>query len=250
MARRPNLVALALSSAIVAGIMFTALGWRPFLPGLGLMQRGDGQSATASRAAPGDASQCGGERRVSHGGYRFLPLCRGQAPSFDRRYYVVKNPGIGTGVGLVRGGSGESLADLAALDSGAPFTLFWSPVEHRFYANQQAVGQTERFRLFATRDDGHVVESQSLVAAAREALRARRPCLGAEDVAVSGIRWSRDGRRIALLVYARREACGGLGNWRPVWVIGDSRQGTIDPASIRVRHGRAPLPADGPYATL
>lgn len=249
MARRPNFVALFLSAAIVASGLFAARGWRPLLPGLGMMQSGVASTAGTPNTAPAEASDCGGERRVSHGGYRFLPLCRGQAPSFDRRYFVVKNAGIGTGVGLVRGGSGESLADLAALDTGAPFTLFWSPVDHRFFANQARPGRAERFRLFAVR--GTVVGAGSdLTDAAQELLRARRPCLTAEDVAVSGIRWSRDGRRIALLVYARREACGGMGNWRPLWMIGDPLTGRIDPDSIRVRHGRAPLPADGIYATL
>lgn len=249
MARRPNFVALVLSGGIVASALFVALGWRPLLPGLGMMRNGVASDAGTPNTAPAESSQCGSERRVSHGGYRFLPRCHGQAPSFDRAYYVVKNAGIGTGVGLVRGGGGESLADLATLDTGAPFTLFWSPVDHRFFANQQHADAPERFSLFAVRD-GRIAGQPGLDAAARDALRARRPCLAAGDVAVSGIRWSRDGRRIALLVYARREACGGTGNWRRLWMIGDPATGRIDPGSVRVRHGRAPLPADGPYAAL
>jgi hypothetical protein len=246
--RRPNFVALALSAAIVATALAAALGWRPLLPGFGVMRSGADSSAGTRRVAPPGEAGCG-EQRVIHGGYRFLPRCHGQAPSFDRRYYVVKNAGIGTGVGLVRGGSGESLADIAWLDTNAPFNLFWSPVDHRFFANRQAPGRVERFRLFAVRGD-RVVESEGMVDAARDVLLARRPCLAAEDVALSGIRWSRDGRRIALLAYARREACGGMGNWRPVWMIGDPLTGAIEPGSVRVRHGRAPLPADGPYAAL
>ena len=249
MARRPNFVALILSLAIVAGGLFAALGWRPLLPGIGLMRSDAGASAGARYAAPGDAADCGGERRVDRGGYGFLPRCPGQAPAFDRRYYIVKNAGIGTGVGLVRGGSGESLADLAALDTGAPFTLFWSPVDHRFFANQRPEGGRERFHLFAVRADG-LVARPALGIAAGKVLRTRRPCLTDDDIAVSGLRWSRDGRRIALLVYARREGCGGTGNWHLLWMIGDSQTGQIDPQSIRVRRGRSPLPADGPYATL
>jgi len=248
-ARRPNFVALLLSLAIVTGGVFAVLAWRPLLPGIGLMRSDAAASAGARYPAPGDASQCGGEQQVGQGGYSFTPLCRGQAPSFDRHYYVVKNAGLGTGVGLVRGGSGESLADLGPLDRGAPFTLFWSPVDHRFFANQRPQGELERFHLFEMRGD-RVVESHALAAAAREVLRTRRPCLTDGDIAVSGLRWSRDGGRIALLVYARREGCGGTGNWQLLWMIGDSRTGRIDSQSVRIRRGRAPLPADGPYATL
>lgn len=248
MSRRPNFVALALSAAIVATALAAALGWRPLLAGIGVMRTGADSSAGTRRVAPPGETGCG-EQRVIHGGYRFLPRCRGQASSFDRLYYVVKNAGIGTGVGLVRGGSGESLADLAWLDTNAPFNLFWSPVDHRFFANRQDPGRVERFRLFAVRGD-RIAESEGLSDAARAVLLARRPCLDPEDVAVSGIRWSRDGRRIALLVYARREACAGMGNWRPLWMIGDSLTGAIEPESIRIRHGRDPLPADGPYAAL
>jgi hypothetical protein len=246
---RPNLIALALSAGIVSTGLSLVWGWRPLLPGLGMMQSGGVAPGDRLPAAPPEESRCVGERRVSHGGYRFLPRCHGQAPSFDGHYYVVKNAGIGTGVGLVRGGSGESLADLATLDAGAPFTLFWSPTEHRFFANQREPGSPERFHLFAVERD-RPVGSDALSIAATEILRARRACLTAADIAVSGIRWSSDGRRIALLVYARREACGGTGNWRPLWMIGDARTGRIDTGSLRVRHGRAPLPADGPYVTL
>lgn len=249
MPRRPDFVALALASAVIAAGLAGALGWRPQLSGLGMMQTGAASSAGPRRAAQPGETGCGGARRVIHGGYRLLPRCHGQAPSFDRRYYVVKNAGIGTGVGLVRGGSGESLADLAALDSGFPFVVFWSPADHRFFANQQRAHAREAFRLFAVRDD-RVIEMPALGQAARGILLARRPCLARDDVAVSGIRWSGDGRRIALLAYARPEACGGMGNWRPIWMIGDTRTGGIDPESIRVRQGRAPLPADGPYARL
>jgi hypothetical protein len=247
--RRPNFVALALSASLVACGLVATLRWRPAIPGLGVMRSGAASNAGTPREVPAPGSPCAHERRTIHGGYRFLPRCAGQAPSFDRRYYVVKNAGIGTGVGLVRGGTGESLADLGVLDSGQPFILFWSPVDHRFFANQQGRDGVERFRLFAPRGT-RIVELPALTIRAREILRARRPCLAAGDIAVSGIRWSSDARHIALLVYARRQACGGTGNWRPLWMIGDSATGRIDPGSVRVRHGRAPLPADGPYARL
>ena len=65
MARRPNFVALFLSLAIVTGGLSAVLAWRPLLPGIGLMRSDAAASAGARHAAPGDASQCGGEQRPS-----------------------------------------------------------------------------------------------------------------------------------------------------------------------------------------
>jgi hypothetical protein len=161
----------------------------------------------------------------------------------------VKNAGRLSGVGLVRGGSGASLDDLCVLDDDHGFTAFWSPTNYRFFANQQQAGGSERFHLFAVRAD-RIITRPKMEDAAREVLRASRPCLTPADVAISGVGWSADGRRIVLLAYGRREACGGSGSWRRIWMIADADTGRIDPASIRPHRARQPLPADGPYATL
>lgn len=247
---RPNLAALTLSAALVAGGALAVLRWQPAIPGLGVVRSGGGLGAAVVREAPATSGPgCREERRVIHGGYRFLTGCSGQAPSFDARFYVVKNAGRNTGVGLVRGGSGQSLDDLGTLDDGRAFSIFWSPVNHRFFANQQLNPGFDRFRLFEVRGD-RLVESRVLGEAAAQILLARRACLAPADIAVSGIRWGADGRRAALLVHARREACGGTGNARPLWMIGDVVTGRIERGSLRPRSGRAPLPQDGPYATL
>ena len=139
--------------------------------------------------------------------------------------------------------------DLATLDDGQPFVLFWAPDSRSFYVNHQVAGGTERLHYF-TIHKGSLVQSRALDDSASALVQARRDCLTPRDVAISGIRWGRDGRRVALLAYARRAACNGMGNWRPLWMIGDAATGRIDPGSVRGRSGRAPLPADGPYATL
>jgi hypothetical protein len=250
MPRRPNIAALLLSALIVAVGAFAVLRWQPAISGFGVMRSGEGLPVGVSRRAPATSGPgCREERRVIHGGYRFLPACYGHAPSFDGAYLVVKNAGRLKGVGLVRGGSGKSLDDLSALDDGAPFVLFWSPANHRFFANQQRDEGMERLRLFEVRGD-RIAETPALADAASEVLRAARACLDTDDVMVSGVRWSDDGRRVVLLAYGRREACGGSGSWRRLWMIGDITTGRIDPASIRPHRARQPLPSDGPYATL
>lgn len=250
MRRRPNLAALTLSAALVAGGAAAVLRWQPAIPGLGVVRSGEGTGSGQVRTVPGNSGPgCREDRRVVHGGYRFLPMCYGDAPSPDGRFHVVKNAGRMSGVGLVRGGSGESLDDLGVLDDGRPFTVFWSPVDHRFFANQQRGDEADRFRLFDARG-GRIAELPALGRAAAAVLRSRRPCLAADDVAVSGVRWGRDGRRIALLVHGRKQACGGSGAWSRLWMIGDAVTGRVEPGSIRRRPGRSPFPADGPYATL
>jgi hypothetical protein len=250
MRRRPNLAALLLSALIVVSGALAVLRWQPAFSGFGVMRSGEGSSAGVSRGAPPTSGPgCREERRVIHGGYRFLPACYGHAPSFDGAYLVVKNAGRLTGVGLVRGGSGESLDDLGVLDDGAPFVVFWSPAGYRFFANQQRDQGMERLRLFEVRDD-RIVSTPALADAASAVLRKARPCLGAEDVMISGVRWGRDGRRVVLLAYGWREACGGSGSWRRLWMIGDVVTGRIDPGSVRPHRARRPLPSDGPYATL
>lgn len=247
--RRPNLTALLLSTAIVAAGLIAALHWHPRLQGMGFMHSDVASSAAARPLAAPAGQGCREERRVIHGGYRFLPDCAGQAPSPDGRYLVVKNSGRGSGVGLVAAQTGASLDDLGMFDDGQPFTIFWAPDSRALYVNHRVTGGTERLRVFALAD-GRLSESRALDDAAGALLLARRACLQPQDVAISGIRWSRDARRVAVLAYARRAACNGMGNWRPLWMIGDPVSGRIDPGSVRGRPSRAPLPADGPYATL
>ena len=246
--RRPNLVASLLSAALVVVILLPLLGFGAWLPTLGIVRDGSASDAGTAHEAPAPPKACRNEEPVSFGGYRFSAECAGQAPSFDRSLYVVKNPGTLTGVGLVRGGTGESLDDLGVLD-GAAFTLFWAPRAYRFFANRKRDGGLDRLRLFEVRGE-RIGELPRLPVAAAEVLRARRPCMTDDDIAVSGVRWGADGRRIALLVYSRHAACGGTGGWRPLWMIGDALTGAIDPASVRTRGRLDPLPADGPYATL
>ena len=247
MSRRPNLPALALSAALVGGGLAALAGWHPGLSGIGIMQSGGGSGGEEKVTTPPRPRGCRAETRVIHGGTQFEPNCAGQAGSFDGRYFVVKNAGPLSGVGLVRGGTGQSLDDLGVLDDSYGFTLFWSPRDYRFFANQQHPLGRDRLRLFDVRQD-RVVERAGLHEAAAAELRRRRPCLGDRDIGVSGVRWSDEGLRIVIIAYARRGACGSPASWRSLWMVADAASARIDPASVRYRSGRDPLPADGPYA--
>lgn len=244
--RRPNFTALFFSALLVASGALAALRAYPVIPALGSGPGSAGSSAGIAREAPTFRTGCRSASEAPHGGYRFLPQCAGQAGSADGALFVVKNAGHRAGVGLVRGGSGESLADLETLDDGRAFTLFWSPRGHRFFANQSRADERERFRLFEVRGV-EPVEQPALEQAALAAFAMHYPRVARPYIAVSGVRWAPDSRRIVLLAYARP---GSAGSWRPLWLIGDADRGTIDPASIRARAGRDPLPSDGPYAGL
>jgi hypothetical protein len=246
--RRPQIVAALLSAALVVCILLPLLGGNAWLPAMGMMRDRFASSVGSEHELPAPPTRCLDIERVMFGGYRFSAACAGQAPSFDRRFYVVKNAGMLTGVGLVRGGSGASLDDLGELD-GVPFTLFWSPSSYRFFANRKHDDGLDRLHAFDVRGTA-AIELPALTEAAAGVLRERRPCMTAEDIGVSGVRWGRDGRRIAMLVSSRHAACGGTGGWRPLWMVGDALTGQVDPQSIRTRGRLDPLPADGPYATL
>ena len=138
--------------------------------------------------------------------------------------------------------------------------LYWSPDSAWLFANHYRGSTMERLRVFQI-VNRTVVERSAVYAEAIRTAVARYPCLGrSAAVYASGWRWSRDGRRIAMTVYARPDACHvqtGRGIWEPagrwevLWMIGDAASGRIDPASVRIREGgAAPIPTDGPYASL
>lgn len=243
-----RLTSLFLSAIVVGLLLAPLLGLAPWMPTLGLMRNQFSSSVGREHMLPAPPVRCRDIERVSFGGSSFTAACAGQAPSFDRRFYVVKNAGMLTGVGLVRSRDGASLDDLGPLD-GVPFTVFWSPSSYRFFANRKRDSGLDQLHVFEVRGE-RIFANPALAEDAAGVLRTRRPCMTPEDIGVSGVRWGRDGRRIAMLVWSRRQACGGTGGWRPLWMIGDVVSGRIDPESVRTRGRLDPLPADGPYATL
>jgi len=190
-------------------------------------------------------------------GYRFISGCPGRAASPDGRFAVSLSPQEGA---KLVDASGTLLGDIPNLSDAMPFVIFWSPRSNWFFANHYLGSGLERLRVFEI-VNRTAIERSSMFAAATREMIAHYPCLGrhASVVVASGWRWSRDGRRIAMAVYARPDSCHaevapGLwepqGRWETLWMIGDAESGQIDPASVRVRTDSGPMPSDGPYAAF
>ena len=192
-------------------------------------------------------------------GYQFIATCPGRSKSPDGRFAVVQEAGEEGGV-FLSDSAGRVLDDIASLADDMPFVVYWSPRSDWFFANHYLGSSLERLRVFEIVNRTAIERSAVFAEATREMVRRYR-CLGRHaNVVASGWRWSRDGRRIAMIVHARPDACGesdSQGYWRPgpdwhpLWMIGDVATGRIDPASVRVRRGGVgPMPKDGPYAAL
>lgn len=221
-----------------------------------------GRTGTSTQAVPGGAldADCSHVAQGLGGpGYQFILTCPGRAESPDGRFAVVQKAGEEGGV-FLSDGTGRELDEIASLKDGMPFVLFWSPRPHWFFVNHYLGSGLDRLRVFEIVNRTAIERSAVFAEATREMVR-RYPCLGRRGtVDASGWRWSRDGRRIALLAYARPDACGEMdarGGWQPgplwdpLWMIGDVATGRIDPASVRPRrNGLGPMPTDGPYAAL
>lgn len=192
-------------------------------------------------------------------GYQFIPTCPGKAWSPDRKWAIVMKASEESGAQL-HDASGRMRDDLTALWDAMPFVVFWSPGSDWFFVNHYLGSGQDRLRVFEI-VNRTAIERSSVFASATRVAVSRYPCLAHHaSVVASGWRWSRDGRRIAMVVYARPDAClveGPPREWRPIgewevlWMIGDVETGRIDPASVRVRpDGVGPMPTDGPYARL
>lgn len=192
-------------------------------------------------------------------GYQFILTCPGRAVSPNGRFAIVQEPGERGGV-FVADAQGRHLDDLNSLDDGMPFAVHWAPNGDRFFANHYLGSGSSRLRVFEI-VHGSVVERSGVFGEASREIVSRYPCLGRRSlIFASGWKWSRDGRKIAMAVYARPDAClvqirEGVwepdGEWEVLWMIGDAASGRILPSSVRVRpDGTGPIPADGPYSKL
>lgn len=195
-------------------------------------------------------------------GYQFIVTCAGEARSPNRRYSVrlKADPKDEGAVPTLNDSAGRELDELRVLADGMPFIVVWSPRSDWFFVNHYLGSDQERLRVFQV-INRTAVERSAIFAEATRIMVERYPCLArSATVVASGWRWSRDGRRIALVAYARPDACQverprgqwvSGGRWEVLWMIGDVETGRIDPASVRIRkNGVGPMPKDGPYARL
>jgi hypothetical protein len=204
------------------------------------------------------------DRDCRHGGgsnrlFQFVASCPGRAVSPDRKLVIARAGGDEAKVEL-RDASGHVLDDIAALDDGMPFVVGWAPNSRWFFVNHYLGSSLDRLRVYQVVNRVAIERSSALAYATRMAV-SRYPCLGrTATVVASAWQWSRDSRRIAMVVYARPDAClaegksgkfSQKGSWEVLWMIADAETGRIDPASVRVRkNGLGPMPKDGPYAGL
>jgi len=227
-------------------------------PSLPLPQRGQSSPAPAAdigKAPELDCRGLGRERNVP--AYGFHPPCPGRALAPNGQWAVEVVAGA-SGVRLATA-DGQLLDEIPNLADSMPFVLYWSPRSDWFFANHYLGSDLERLRVFQI-VNRQVIERSSLYAYATTEMVRRYPCFGRRGTVVaSGWRWSRDGRRVAMIVYARPDACWDYDgtqrqstpDWEPLWMIGDAETGRIDPASVRIRRGGVgDMPADGPYAAL
>ncbi len=193
------------------------------------------------------------------GGDQFIVTCPGKSWSPDRKWAIATDAGEESGARLEDAG-GRLEDTLTALWDSMPFVVYWSPKSDWFFVNHYLGSGRDRLRVFEIVNRTAIERSSIFASATKEAV-SRYPCLARDSaVAASGWRWSRDGRRIAMVVYTAPAAChveGPRGVWQPagkweiLWMIGDVETGRIDPASVRVRpNGVGPMPTDGPYAKL
>jgi hypothetical protein len=202
-----------------------------------------------------DCSHVGGG--LGGPGYQFIDTCPGRSLAPNGRWAVVQKGGEQSGVTL-EDSQGRLLDEIPNLTNDMPFSILWSSRSNWFLANHYLGSDLERLRVFEIVNRTVIERSDVFADATRQAVK-RYPCLGrASSVVASGWKWSRDGRRIAMTVYARPDAClveGPKGEWRDggrwevLWMIGDVDSGKVEPASVRVRkNGTAPFPTTGPYA--
>lgn len=189
-------------------------------------------------------------------GYQFIVTCPGRSPAPSGEWAVVQKPGESGGVALTDA-KGRQLDEIPELRDGMPFVIFWSPHSDWFFANHYLGSSQEQLRPFQILN-GKAIQRDGVYLDAGRVMARKYPCLHDFQAAASGWKWSPDGRRIAMAVYARPDACHvetspGIweprGKWEVLWMIGNVESGKIDPASVHVRKdGTAPFPTTGPYA--
>jgi hypothetical protein len=198
---------------------------------------------------------------VGHGlgssGYQFIDTCAGRSVAPNRRWALVQRAGDNATVTLTNA-KGLILDEIPNLSDGMPFVIMWSPRSNWFFANHYLGSDLDRLQIFEI-VSRTVIERSDIFADATRMMVKRYPCLARNAMVVaSGWKWSKNGQRIAMIVYARSDACWieesdgrghHAGHWDDVWMIGDIRTGKIDPASVRIRaNGTASFPTTGPYA--
>lgn len=142
-----------------------------------------------------------------------------------------------------------------------PFVLRWSPRRDWFLINHWLGSGLEQPRVFRITPSGVAEHRDHLRAGLIQAHRIS-PCLPIDkmEASGSGLKWSRDGRRLAWVYTTRPDMCVFYGDmsgpipadkqWKPFLMISDVETGDVVEDSVRLLpdDGKWDFPTDGPYA--
>jgi hypothetical protein len=197
---------------------------------------------------------------------QFIAFCPQSAMSPDGRWRLVQTPPVGAEELydiFIETPDGKRVDQVPDLDDHMPFVLYWSPRSDWFMVNHWQGSGLQRPRVFQI-IDGRVVEHTAFLRVGENKARQISPCLPAAKswlwVTGDGLRWSKDGRRLAWRFFTRTDMCvfddpDFLGSipaekqWRPFLMISDVTTGEIVARSIRLLpdDGKWTFPSDGPY---
>jgi len=199
------------------------------------------------------------------GGVQFIAICPQSSLSADGRWRLVQTPPVGPEEDytvLVEAGDGKPIGVVPDLNDHLPFILHWSPRRDWFFVNHWQGSGLQRPRVFQMAG-GRVVEHDAFLKRGEDKAREISPCLPTAKpwlwVTGDGLRWSKDGRRLAWAFNTRPDMCFSevehLGSippgqrWKPFLMISDVESGAIIEGSVRLLpDAKWSFPVDGPYA--
>ncbi len=209
-------------------------------------------------AAEAASNPCEGVGKQADGSYQFLSDCPGRSLSPDGRFAVVQKvhgeEQLPVEFQDTRGGTPIKLPTLT---DDMPYAVTWSPNSKWIMVNHHVGSFLDILQLFEV-VGGKAIERHALVNAAERLSARRYPCLTAAGVLPSGVRWSRDSRRLVVVTLSSPETCTDFGlhpkagPWHNLWMIGDVASGHIDPGSVKIASdkGLLTMPQSGAYAAF
>lgn len=216
----------------------------------------------ATGALDGDCAHSGAN---PDGGVQFISTCPQSSTSIDGLWTLVQTPAVGPEESydvFLQAKDGRRIGLMPDLNDGMPFVLYWSPRRDWFLINHWQGSGLQLPRLFEITPQGVVEHGRHLQTAAAKA-REISPCLpaGHHWVTGDGLKWSKDGSRIAWIFRTRHDMCVFFANdgrpippdkrWKPFLMISDVESGVIVPGSVRLLGGENfTFPTDGPFANF
>lgn len=227
----------------------------------------DGDPETEWHIARGSLDDnCNNSGANPDGGTQFILTCPQASSSPDGRWKLVQTPPVGPEENysvLIETHDGRRVGAVPDLNDHMPFVLYWSPRPDWFLVNHWQGSGLQRPRVFQIAGD-RVIEHDAFLKRGEDKARELSPCLPPAKawlwVTGDGLRWSKDGRRLAWAFDTRPDMCFSEAErigpvpparqWKPFAMISDVETGAIVDGSVRLLPSDAKwdFPADGPYA--